>query len=110
MSGEKLALKRTNIMPQNVQDLKTGGKLIRPVTASRVEYIVNCGPGDDRKIAFADLKLPEGTPVVCRDLSSNPELNGRCGVVQKFDESSERYLVAMSFGQILKMKPERLYV
>ena len=103
-----LALKRANLLPIGVKDEGTGGVIIGAVDADREQYIVECGPDDRRTVAFSDLKLGMGTPVVCRGIHSAPDNNGRCGIVQKFEAESGKYLVQISHSQILKLKPERL--
>ena len=112
--GSRMALKRVNIVLDGVdcvKDEKSGGTILRPANLDRTEYFIKMpGTGAEENVALTDLVFPNGAPVMLRDLSSNPDLNGRMGIVEQYDAAAGKYLVKMSHTQILKMKPERLFL
>ena len=63
---------------------------------------------EEQEVSATDVRYDADTPVVLRDLEKAAHLNGSPGFVQDFD--GERYAVVMNGAEILKMKPEKVYL
>ena len=63
---------------------------------------------EEKEIPAVEVRYDADTPVVLRDLEKAAHLNGSPGFVQEFD--GERYMVVMNGAEILKMKPEKVYL
>lgn len=106
---ETKALKRSNLMPMGFYDDETGGEIVAPVDESRKAYRVSVKDSkEEQEVSATDVRYDADTPVVLRDLEKAAHLNGSPGFVQDFD--GERYAVVMNGAEILKMKPEKVYL
>ena len=104
----EIALKRENLLPKGIKDLRSNKVVVSPESEDRINYKVVDNNKVEDTIGMDSLEFDTGTPVVLTKLSTT-KWNGESGVIQSGMEEG-KYQVYMNSREILKIKKSNLFI